>query len=98
MGCLFPTVSSPSDYDTAPDVMEPVETALLRSGILDLCRIIFSFHAHTLTMLLLTIKYEQGSKTSKSNSRSRVTKRGYRSDNCPTNSKVIESQRSVSRV
>lgn len=29
--CLFVTVSSPSDYDTAPDVMEPVDTPVLRS-------------------------------------------------------------------
>lgn len=47
-GCLFPTVSSPSDYDTAPDVMEPVNTAVLRSEILVLRRISVNFDAHTL--------------------------------------------------
>lgn len=33
-GCVVVTVSSPSDYDTAPDVMEPADTPVLRSETL----------------------------------------------------------------
>lgn len=67
---MSPTVSSPSDYDTAPDVLEPVDAAALRSDMLVLCSIIADFRAHTLidtepTLLLFTVKYQQESRSSR---------------------------------